>query len=174
MSRTLKIGVGVGAAALAVTMAAGVASATSGGGQQAPGTAVAMVNKHITKSQAVRIAEAKVPHSKAIEVQSDDLHDRAVWKVTLATRHGRVIVDVDKRTGKATIVRRGGGGGHDDAVLASRFSNGTPGRDGRDRDGDRHDRGDRRDRDHGEHRHGHDRRDHDRRDHDRGDDNGRR
>jgi peptidase YpeB-like protein len=170
MSRTLKIGVGVGAAALAVTMAAGVASATSSGSQQATGTAAAVsVNKHITRAQAKRIAEAKVPHSKAIEAQSDDLHDRAVWKVTLTTAHGRVIVDVDKRTGKATIVRRDGGGGHDDAVLAGRLSSGTSGRDGRD-DGRRHDRGDDRGRHHGEHRHGH----HDRHDHDRGDDNGRR
>ncbi|HEY1319741.1 MAG TPA: PepSY domain-containing protein [Streptosporangiaceae bacterium] len=166
MRRTLNIGLGVGAAALAVTMAAGVASATSGG-QPAGGTAIASVNKHITRAQAVRIAEAKVPHSKAIEVQSDDLHDRAVWKVTLRTPHGRVIVDVDKRTGKATIARRGGGGGHDDAVFASSPSNGTSGRDGRD-DGARHDRGDDRGRHHGDHR------DRDRHDRDRGDDHGRR
>jgi hypothetical protein len=167
MRRTVNIGLGVGAAALAVTMAAGVASATSGGAQSTTGTAVTSVNKHITKAQARRIAEAKVPHSKAIEVQSDDLHDRAVWKVQLRTPHGRVIVDVDKRTGKATIVRHGGhGGGGDDAVMASSFSGVSWGRD-RDRGDDRgddhgrHHRGDRdrRDRDHEHHRGHHDRND---------------
>jgi hypothetical protein len=163
-------------------MAAGVASATSGAHQQASGTAVASVNKHITRAQAKRIAEAKVPHSRAIEVQSDDLHDRAVWKVTLSTPHGRVVVDVDKRTGKATIVRHGNGGGHDDAVMATSLGTGSgavsSSRDARDRDGAREeDRGDRRDRDHGDRRdrdHG-DRRGHDHRDrhdHDRGDDHG--
>lgn len=172
MRRTLNIGLGVGAAALAVVTAAGVASATSGASQHATGTAIASVNKHVTRAQAVRIAQAKVPHSKAIEVQSDDLHDRAVWKVTLRTPHGRVIVDVDKRTGKATIVRRGGGGGHDDAAFAS-LSSSRSGRDARDNDGareehgERHHHGDGRDRDH-------DGRHHDRHDHDRGDDNGRR
>jgi hypothetical protein len=89
------------------------------------------VNRHITKAQALRTAEATVRHSRAIEIQSDDLHDRAVWKVTLATPHGRVVVDVDKRTGKATAVRRGGsGGGHDDAIVATRLdaSGGAAGR----------------------------------------------
>ncbi|HET9897650.1 MAG TPA: PepSY domain-containing protein [Streptosporangiaceae bacterium] len=99
------IGVGVGAAAVAMTLgtAAGVASASSS--HQATNFATVMASKHITKAQAKKIAEAKVPHSKAIEVESDDLHDVAVWKVTLAVPHGRVIVDVNKRTGKATIVK---------------------------------------------------------------------
>jgi hypothetical protein len=52
-----------------------------------------------------------VPHSRATEVESDDLHDHPVWKVTLITRHGRAVVDVDRRTGKATIVSRNGSGG---------------------------------------------------------------
>jgi hypothetical protein len=45
-----------------------------------------------------------VPYSRVIEIESDDLHNRPVWKVKLATPHGRVIVDVDMWTGKATIV----------------------------------------------------------------------
>jgi uncharacterized membrane protein YkoI len=165
MRRTLKLGTGAGAVAAAVTMVAGVASPTSGAPHQAasPAAAVALVNKHITRAQAVRIAEAKVPHSRAIEVESDDLHDRAVWKVTLRTPHGRVIVDVDKRTGKATIVRRDGGG-HGDAARATSLSAGRSargsaaasgsadgsaswgGRDVRDNDGARHELGDRQDR----------------------------
>jgi hypothetical protein len=124
---------------------------------------VVSVNKHITRAQAARIAKAKVPHSRVIEIQSDDLHDRAVWKVTLATSHGRVVVDVDKRTGKATIVGHGGSGGHGDAIVATGLSTSSgaaarTGRDARDHDGDR------RDRDHGD-RHGHG----DHHDHDRGD-----
>jgi hypothetical protein len=167
MRRTLNLGIAAGAVAAAVTMVAGVASATSAAPHQAagPAGAVVSVNKHITRAQAARIAKAKVPHSRVIEVESDDLHDRAVWKVTLATPHGRVVVDVDKRTGKATIVGHGGSGGHGDAIVATSLStSGGPaawtGRDARDRDGDRRDRdhGDRRDGGHG-----------DRRDHDRGD-----
>lgn len=98
-----------------------------------------------------------------------------MWKVTLRTPNGRVIVDVDKRTGKATIVRRDGGG-HGDAARATALSAGSSargsaaasgpgasgstdestswaGRDVRDDDGDRHELGDRVDRDHGD-RHG--------------------
>jgi uncharacterized membrane protein YkoI len=122
MRTKLSIAIGAAAIALTVSTAAGVASATAGSHQQAARwTAAASVNKHITKAQARQIAKAKVPHSRVIEVESDDLHNRAVWKVTLATSHGRVVVDVDKRTGKATIVRRGSGGGHDDAMAASLF-----------------------------------------------------
>lgn len=175
MRRTLNIGIGVGTAAIVASMAAGVASAATSGHQQAAGSAAAVSSvSPITRAQARHIARAKVPHSRVIEVESDDLHGRAVWKVKLATRHGRVVVDVDQRTSRATIVR-GGGGGHDDAVVASRVASAGAGQsraagDDRGRDvRDRHDRGDRGDHrgdDHG--RHHHDRGD--RHDHDRGDD----
>ena len=80
---------------------------------------------------------------------------------------------VDKRTGKATVLRRGGsGGGHDDAIVATRLGassaaacrNAGTGavteraRDARDHDGAREDH-------HGQHDRG------GRHDHDRGDDN---
>ncbi len=152
MRRMLNLGIGAGAVAAAVTLVAGVASAASGAAHQAvsPAAAAVLVNKHITKAQAVRIAEAKVPHSRAIEIESDDLNDRAVWKVTLAVPRGRAVVDVDKRTGTATIVRHGGsGGGHDAAALATSLGTGRGGAAGaaartgsdmRDRDGDLRDR----------------------------------
>ncbi len=186
MRRTLKIGIGAGTAAIIATMSAGVASATTGG-LQAAGSAATMtsVNKHITRAQARHLARAAVPHSRVIEVQSDDLHDHPVWKVQLATPHGRVVVDVSKRTGKVTILRRhGGGGGHDDAVLAtpagpssvasvvasmSRQVTDDHGRDARDHDGAREERGDRHDDGRGD-RHDHDRGDRDGHDHDHGDD----
>lgn len=169
MRKNIGIGIGAAAAAIALTTGAGAALAASGGHQQAAGgTAVAAVNKHITKAQAARIAKAKVPHSRVIEIESDDLHNRPVWKVKLATLHGRVTVDVDKRTGKATIVRRDSGG-HDDAAgamaLSSHRSGSDSARDAReDVRGDRGDvrREDRREdrRDHGRHdrddRSGHD------------------
>jgi len=120
----MNFGIGIATAGIIATMAAGVASATTGGQQQAAGSvaaATSSVNRHITGAQARHIARAKVPHSRVIEVESDDLHNRAVWKVKLATPHGRVVVDVDKRTGQATIVRRGGGG-HDDAIAAGRIA----------------------------------------------------
>jgi hypothetical protein len=167
MRRTLSIGIGAGSAALAIGMAAGVAAAAPGASHQATRTAVtAVASKHITRAQARRIAEAKVPHSRAIEVESDDLHDRPVWKVTLATPHGRVKVDVDKRTGKATILGGGSGGGRTEAALAASLSSASDdhGRDGRDDHGrDDH----RRDRRHHRDRHDRDRHDRDRHDRDR-------
>src|SRR5215467_12433696 len=77
MRKTLTLGIGAGAVAAAVTMVAGVASATSGAPHQAtgPAAAVAQVNLHITKAQAIQIAEAKFAHSRAIEFQSYDLND---------------------------------------------------------------------------------------------------
>jgi hypothetical protein len=77
---------------------------------------VSVATAHVTRAQARHLARAAVPHSRVIEAESDDLHDRAVWKVQLATPHGRVVVDVDKRTGQVTIIRghRHGGHGHGD------------------------------------------------------------
>jgi uncharacterized membrane protein YkoI len=179
MRRTLNIGIAAGTAAIVGTLAAGVASAATGGHQQAASSAaaVASVNRHITRTQARQIAMAKVPHSRVIEIHSDDRHDRAVWEVELAAPRGRVVVDVDKRTGKAVIVRHGGGG-HDDAIAASPIASlgsarpagddhgrdafgDDHGRDVRDHDAARDERGDRNDRGdrHGDHRG--DRHDHD-------------
>jgi len=120
MRNTLKLGIGVGTAAIVATMSAGVAAATTGGQATGSVTSASAINRHITRAEAKAIARAKVPHSRVIEVESDDVHDRAVWKVKLATPHGRVVVDVDKRTGKATIVRDGGGRGL--AVTATVFA----------------------------------------------------
>jgi uncharacterized membrane protein YkoI len=132
MRRNLRIGIGAGAAAVAITASmAGVASAAAGGHQlPASVTTASTVNRHITKAQARHIALAAVRHSRVVEIESDDRHDRAVWKVTLATPHGRVIVDVDKRTGRATILRGGSG---------DRRADGRDDRGGRDHRGDRHD-----------------------------------
>jgi len=140
MRKNIGIGIGAATAAIALTTGAGAALAASGGHQQAAGaTAVTAVNKHITKAQAARIAKAKVPHSRVIEIESDDLHNRPVWKVKLATPHGRVTVDVDKRTGKATIVGRDSGG-HDNAAgamgLSSQRSGSDSARDAREDRGD--------------------------------------
>jgi len=191
MRKAASIGIGAGAAAI-VAMSAGVAAAAATGSQQAGGSAAAArpasaassVNKHITRHQAAVIARARVPHSRVIEIESDDLHDRQVWKVQLHTAHGRVIVDVDKKTGHATIIRRGGHRGPGDvrlprgdratALVAGAAARDDHGRDLRDEDaaedaaehrGDRAgERGDDRGRD-GRHHHRHDNRDRDRADH---------
>jgi uncharacterized membrane protein YkoI len=172
MRRTRTLAIGAGAAAAAAIMVAGVASAASGTTQQTTRqvAAATAVNRHITKAQAMRIAEAKVPHSRAVEIESDDLHGRAVWKVTLTTPHGRAVVDVDKRTGHATILRHGGSGGRDDATVMTRShaaAASTTGRSGRDAGEHARDRGDR---DQGDR----DRVDRDRGDHNRGDRDGHR
>ncbi len=157
--------IGVGAAAVAMTLgtAAGVASASSS--HQATSFTTVMVNKHITKAQAKKIAEAKVPHSRAIEVESDDLHDVPVWKVTLAVPHGRVIVDVNKRTGKATIIKhekRGDDGQRGDRRDRdeTRAADERHGNDERRGNDDRRGHDERHGHDHGKrHDHGHDGRD---------------
>jgi hypothetical protein len=183
LRKSLSIGIGASVVALAATTAAGVASAaTSTHAQTAASSAAAVsaVNRHITRTQAGRIAMAKVPHSKVHEIESDDLHDRAVWKVQLSTRHGRVVVDVDKKTGRAAIVRGGEGGRGQTLTATVSVRQGQGGRDndrGQDaRDNDAAaDRGqDARDNDaaqdqgqrHGDrHGRGHDGRDHDGHDH---------
>jgi len=134
LRKTLTIGIGAAGVALAATTAAGVASASAGHHAQAGArdvAAVSTVNRHITAVQAARIAKAKVPHSRVHEIESDDLHGRAVWKVQLSTPHGRVTVDVDKKTGRATIVpnHSGRGPGGDLATAAAR-----QGHDARDND----------------------------------------
>jgi hypothetical protein len=163
MRRKISIGIGAATAAIALGMGASAALATSGGHQQAD-VAAAASHRHITKAQVRQIATAKVPHSRVTEVESDDRHDRAVWKVTLATPHGRVVVDVDKQTGKATIVRSGSGGHGDAADAAALGSRGATGddrgdaredradaredrADAHENRGDRHDDGNRHDRD---------------------------
>jgi uncharacterized membrane protein YkoI len=127
MRKNIGIGITAAAAAIALTTGAGAALAASGGQQQARTAAAAAAHRNVTKAQARQIAKAKVPHSRVIEVESDDLHNRPVWKVKLATPHSRVTVDVDKKTGKATIIR-----------------NGERGQERRDDRGERHDRDDKR------------------------------
>jgi hypothetical protein len=140
LRKSLSIGIGASVVALAATTAAGVASAaTSTHAQTAASSAAAVsaVNRHITRAQAGRIAMAKVPHSRVHEIESDDLHDRAVWKVQLSTPHGRVVVDVDKKTGRATIVRGGRGGGNGQAMATTvsvRQGHGTRANDARGND----------------------------------------
>jgi hypothetical protein len=124
MRTSVKLGAGLTSAAIVASLAAGVAAATVSGPQRAAtaSLAAATSSAHITKQQARHLARAAVPHSRVIEIESDDFHDRAVWKVKLATPHGRVVVAVDKKTGKVTILHRhgGGGGGHDDVLLSAR------------------------------------------------------
>jgi hypothetical protein len=171
MRNKIVIGLGATTAAVALTTGAltgGAALAASAAPHQQAHVASAAAAHKITKAQARQIALKKVPHSRVIEIESDDRHDRAVWKVTLATKHGRVIVDVDKKTGKATIVRHSGhgDGGHGDsagarALSEHRTSGHDSARDAREDRGEhrRDDRGDRRHHE-GRHHHG-DRHDHD-------------
>src|SRR5262249_42831935 len=119
--KNIGIGIGIGAAtaAIALSMGASAALAAFGGQQQAGTTAAAAAHRNITKAQARQIAKAKVPHSRVIEIESDDLRNRPVWEVKLAAPHGRIIVDVDKKTGRATIVHRDGHGDAADAMALS-------------------------------------------------------
>jgi hypothetical protein len=139
LRKTLTIGIGAAGVALAATTAAGVASASASHHASSAArdvAAVSTVNRHVTATQAARIAKAKVAHSRVHEIESDDLHGRAVWKVQLSTPHGRVTVDVDKKTGRAIIVPsnsgRGRGPGH--ALATAAVRSGHDARDARDND----------------------------------------
>jgi hypothetical protein len=172
MRKAMRLGIGAGTAAMVAAISAGVAMASPSSPQHqtAAVAAATTVNKHITRAQAAAIASAKVPHSQVIEIESDDFHDLAVWKVQLATQHGRVTVDVVKRSGRAFIVQNGKGKAGDHAMAGGRGPAATePGddrgvdvrdndhADDRGRDARDHDaRGDRHDRDRGDD-HGHDR-----------------
>src|SRR5262245_34971613 len=115
MRKAASVGIGLSTVAVVAAVSAGVATAsTATPGQSASTAAASVAVHHVTRARAAAIAKAKVPHSKVIEIESEEHHDRRVWQVQLSTPHGRVVVDVDKRTGKATIVRRGGG--HGDSV----------------------------------------------------------
>lgn len=141
MRNKIVIGLGATTAVLALSTGASAALAASVAPHQQARVTTAAAHQKITKAQARQIALKKVPHSHVIEIESDDRHDRAVWKVTLGTKHGRVIVDVDKKTGKATIVRKGGGHGpgHDSARDARDDRGGHHGHDGRHHHGHDHD-----------------------------------
>lgn len=175
MRKAIRLGVGAGTAAMVAAISAGVAMASPSSPQHTTTTVAATttVNKHITRAQAAAIAKAKVPHSRVIEIESDDFHDLAVWKVKLATSHGRVTVDVVKRSGRAFIVHNGKGNGH--VVSSGRGPAATEPGDDRGVDVRDNDHADMRDNDHADDR-GRDARDHDargdRHDHDRGDDHG--
>jgi hypothetical protein len=153
-----KIVIGLGATTAVIALSTGISGALAASvGHEQAHAVTAAAHQKITKAEARQIAKAKVPHSHVIEIESDDQHDRAVWKVTLATSHGRVIVDVDKKTGKATIVHHGGG--HGDgvsamALSAHRSSGSDSARDAREDRGE-HRRDDRGDRHRGD-RHDHD------------------
>jgi len=121
MRTSVKLGAGLTSAAIVASLAAGVAAATVSGPQRAATASLAATSSaHITMKQAKHLARAAVPHSRVIEIESDDFHDRAVWKVKLATPHGRVVVVVDKKTGMVTILGHRHGGGHDDVLLSAR------------------------------------------------------
>jgi hypothetical protein len=125
MRTSVKLGAGLTSAAVVASLAAGVATAAVGSPNRPTASLTAATSQaHITKRQAIHLAKAAVPHSRLIEIESDDLHDRAIWKVKLATPRKRVVVAVDKRTGRVTILHGhrhgGGGGGHDDVLLSAR------------------------------------------------------
>jgi Peptidase propeptide and YPEB domain len=167
MRKKIVIGLGATTAVIALSTGVSAALAASAGPHQQARVTTAAAHSKITRAQAAKIAKAKVPHSHVIEIESDDRHDRAVWKVKLGTPHGRVVVDVDKKTGKATIVKKSGpgDGGHGDGVGAMTLSAHRSGHDSaRDAREDRHHQGDH----DGRHHRGDDR-DRDGRGHDGGD-----
>jgi hypothetical protein len=174
MRKKIVIGLGAATAVATLSMGVGAALAAPAGPLQGVHTTIAAAHKKITRAEAKQIAKAKVPHSHVIEIESDDHHDRAVWKVTLGTPKGRVIVDVDKKTGKATIIHKSGGqgpGGHDNSVGAMALSDHRSSGHDSARDA-REDRGEDRRDDRGADRRDHDGRGHhgDRHDHDGGHD----
>jgi hypothetical protein len=91
----------IGAAAIVVAVASGVAATAAPriaeGGGPVPS---ASTGSRVSVADAKQIALAAVPGSMVIQVESDDVHDRPVWKVVLATPNGRVAVSIDAATGQ--------------------------------------------------------------------------
>jgi hypothetical protein len=93
--------IAIGAAAIVVAVVSGVAATaapriTEGGGPVPSSSA----RPSVSVADAKQIALAAVPGSTVIQVESDDVHDRPVWKVVLATPNGRVAVSIDAATGQ--------------------------------------------------------------------------
>jgi hypothetical protein len=93
--------IAIGAAAIVAAVASGVAATaapriTESGGP-APSTTA---GPRVSAADAKQIALSAVPDSTVIQVESDDVRDRPVWKVILATPNGRVAVSIDAVTGQ--------------------------------------------------------------------------
>lgn len=129
--------IAIGAAAIAVAVASGVAAAAAPrieGGGPVPSTSA---GPSVSVADAKQIALAAVPGSTVIQVESDDEHDRPVWKVVLATPNGRVAVSIDAATGEVLANQPADSGDDADSPTA-RTSDDDPSHDvGDDHGGDR-------------------------------------
>ncbi|MDT5023971.1 MAG: Peptidase propeptide and domain [Micromonosporaceae bacterium] len=93
--------IAIGAAAIVVAVVSGVAATAAPriteGGSPVPSTSA---GPRVSVADAKQIALAAVPGSTVVQVESDDVQDRPVWKVVLATPNGRVAVSIDVATGQ--------------------------------------------------------------------------
>jgi uncharacterized protein YpmB len=109
-----KLGIGIGALVVVTLAVSGVAAAAATGPASAKTAATAVVPSSaltantISEEQARQIAIEAMPGSRVVEIETDDRADRAVWKVTLSTANGRVIVLVDAVTGAVTFDQAAG------------------------------------------------------------------
>ncbi|HYU85937.1 MAG TPA: PepSY domain-containing protein [Kribbellaceae bacterium] len=135
----IRLGIGVGVLVAGTLAVGGVAAAASGPGHVASPPAAhvparVVADTTVTEAQAREIALKAVPDGKVIEIELDDLADRAGWKVTLWTVDGRVEVFVDATTGAVTLDRVDG---DDEAAEADDDADDDGDEDG-DEDGDDH------------------------------------
>jgi hypothetical protein len=92
---------------------------------------------HISSSDAEQIALSVVPNSTVIQVESDDVHDRQVWKIVLAAQNGRVVVSIDTVTGQV-LDQQSGEANQPTSSSTTQPSDDQPGHDvGDDHGGDR-------------------------------------
>jgi hypothetical protein len=130
--------IAIGAAAIFVAVASGVAATAAPriaeGGGPVPSTSA---GPRISVADAKQIALAAVPGGTVIQVESDDVHDRPVWKVVVATPNGRAAVSIDAATGQV-LDNQPAESGDDAASPGARTSDDDPGHDvGDDHGGDR-------------------------------------
>jgi hypothetical protein len=106
------LGIGIGATAVAALAMGGISVASASAPVRGDWAAVtAPTSKTSTATgvnvaEARRLAEAAVPGGYGVQIESDDLADRPVWKVTVDGPAGRVTVLVDVASGAATVANR--------------------------------------------------------------------
>jgi hypothetical protein len=98
-SAVIVIVIGATAIAVAVGVAATAAPRITDRSGPAPSSTV-LAGAHVSLDAAKQMALSVVPGGTVIQVESDDVHDRPVWKVIVAAPTGRVVVSIDAATGQ--------------------------------------------------------------------------
>jgi uncharacterized membrane protein YkoI len=93
-------------AASASTDSASTVSASTDSASTASASTVTAATARITRRQAIRIAQRRVPGARVTEVEREWEHGRRVWKVELKKHHAEYRVYISTNTGKIVRFRQ--------------------------------------------------------------------